>query len=91
MLSNPFVAALVHRGLQAVIVAVIVGIVSFAMMQALPGDAAYRIAAGRYGYDMMDAAAAEAVRLELGLDRSWVTQLFTWLGCSPEALWSPLS
>jgi len=80
MLSNPFVAALVHRGLQAVIVAVIVGIVSFAMMQALPGDAAYRIAAGRYGYDMMDAAAAEAVRLELGLDRSWVTQLFTWLG-----------
>ena len=50
------------------------------MMQALPGDAAYRIAAGRYGYDMMDAAAAEAVRIELGLDQHWTVQLFSWLG-----------
>ena len=78
--TNPFVAALVHRGLQALIVALIVGVVSFAMMQALPGDAAYRIAAGRYGYDMMDAAAADAVRQELGLDRHWLLQLGTWLG-----------
>jgi peptide/nickel transport system permease protein len=74
------VAALASRGLQAIIVAVIVGIVSFAMMHALPGDAAYRIAAGRYGYDMMDAAAAEAVRHELGLDRPWFVQLVSWLG-----------
>ncbi len=72
-------AALAARGLQAVIVAVIVGIVSFAMMQALPGDAAYRIAAGRYGYDMMDAAAAEAVRQELGLDQPAIVQLLSWL------------
>ncbi len=78
--SNAFLAALVQRGLQAVIVAVIVGVVSFAMMQALPGDAAYRIAAGRYGYDMMDAAAADAVRAELGLDRPWFSQLADWLG-----------
>ena len=73
-------AVLGQRGLQALIVALIVGIVSFAMMQALPGDAAYRIAAGRYGYDMMDAAAAEAVRIELGLDRHWTAQLVDWLG-----------
>ena len=39
------------------------------MMQALPGDSAYRIAAGRYGYDVMDAQAAEVVRTELGLDK----------------------
>ena len=78
--ARPFLAALAQRGLQAIIVAVIVGIVCFAMMQALPGDAAYRIAAGRYGYDMMDAAAAEAVRAELGLDRHWAVQLFDWLG-----------
>lgn len=77
---KPVLAVLAQRGLQAVTVAVIVGIVSFAMMQALPGDAAYRIAAGRYGYDMMDAAAAEAVRQELGLDRPWIVQLFGWLG-----------
>ncbi len=74
------IAVLATRGLQAVIVAIIVGIVSFAMMHALPGDAAYRIAAGRYGYDMMDAAAAEAVRLELGLDSPWFVQLWNWLG-----------
>lgn len=56
-----------------------VAIVSFAIMQALPGDAAYRIAAGRYGYDVMDASAAEAVREELGLDRPAVVQLFSWI------------
>jgi peptide/nickel transport system permease protein len=78
-LTKVVLAALATRGLQAVIVAVIVGIVSFAMMQALPGDAAYRIAAGRYGYDMMDAAAAEAVRQELGLDQPVLFQLWTWL------------
>ena len=72
-------AVLATRGLQAVVVAVIVGIVSFVMMQSLPGDAAYRIAAGRYGYDMMDAAAAEAVRLELGLDQPAIVQLWSWL------------
>lgn len=70
---------LATRGLQAFTVAIIVGVVSFAMMQALPGDAAYRIAAGRYGYDMMDAAAAGAVRAELGLDKPWIEQLWSWL------------
>ncbi|MFK7858776.1 MAG: ABC transporter permease [Granulosicoccus sp.] len=70
---------LAGRGVQALVVALVVGIVSFVMMHALPGDAAYRIAAGRYGYDMMDAASAEAVRLELGLDRPWWLQLGTWL------------
>ena len=69
-------AALGQRLLQAVIVSITVGIASFAMMLALPGDAAFRIAAGRYGYDLMDAAAAEIVRLELGLDQHWSVQLF---------------
>ncbi len=76
---KPFVAALAQRGLQAVVVALVVGLISFAMMSALPGDAAYKIAAGRYGYDMMDSAAAEAVRAELGLDRHWSAQLYSWL------------
>lgn len=78
--THPLLVALAQRGLQALIVAIIVGVVSFTMMQALPGDAAYRIAAGRYRYDMMDAAAAEAVRQELGLDRPWFAQLASWLG-----------
>jgi peptide/nickel transport system permease protein len=65
---------------QGALVAAAVGIISFAMARALPGDAAYRIAAGRYGYDMVDAAAAESVRAELGLDRSALEQLLAWLG-----------
>ena len=67
------------RLLQATLVALIVGAASFAMMHALPGDVAYRITAGRYGYDLMDAAAAAAVRHELGLDQPLVVQLGTWL------------
>lgn len=67
------------RLVQAALVALVIGIVSFIMMLALPGDAAYRIAAGRYGYDIMDAAAAEAVRLELGLDLPVFVQLWNWL------------
>ncbi|WP_236635420.1 ABC transporter permease [Rhodoferax sp. TS-BS-61-7] len=65
--------------LRAAAVGGIVGVVSFLLMRALPGDAAYRIAAGRYGYDMVNSAAAEAVRQELGLDRPWWVQLGTWM------------
>ncbi len=68
--------------LQAVFVLLAVGTLCFVMAEALPGDAAYRVAAGRYGYDVMNAEIAEAVRAELGLDRpavmrwgEWVVQL----------------
>jgi len=66
----------IARLFQALLVALVIGIVSFTMMLALPGDAAYRIAAGRYGYDIMDAKAAEAVRVELGLDQPVLVQLW---------------
>ncbi len=65
---------------QGALVAAAVGVLSFAMTRALPGDAAYRIAAGRYGYDMVDSAAAEAVRAELGLHQPAWQQLLHWLG-----------
>lgn len=78
--SSSFWSAVAGRASQAILVAVVVGIVSFSMMQALPGDASYRIAAGRYGYDMMDAASADVVRTELGLDQPKSVQLLTWLG-----------
>ncbi len=64
---------------QAGVVAGVVGVITFLMMRALPGDAAYRVAAGRYGYDLVDAAAAEAVRRELGLDLPAWQQLGRWL------------
>lgn len=65
---------------QASLVAGAVGALSFMLTRALPGDAAYRIAAGRYGYDLVDTAAANAVRSELGLDQHAGVQLLRWLG-----------
>ncbi|KAF1042744.1 MAG: Glutathione transport system permease protein GsiC [Herbaspirillum frisingense] len=70
--------ALAQRLLQACLVALLVGTLCFFMTRMLPGDMAYRIAAGRYGYDMVSAAAAEAVRQELGLDRPWPLALGEW-------------
>jgi len=72
-------AALVRRVLQAVLVAVLVGTLCFLLLRALPGDMAFRIAASRYGYDLVDARAAAMVRAELGLDRPLLAQLGTWL------------
>jgi peptide/nickel transport system permease protein len=71
---------LLSRLAQAVVVAVLVGAATFAMMRSLPGDAAWRIAAGRYGYDNVTAAAADAVRLELGLGGPWFPAFLQWMG-----------
>ena len=60
---------ILKRLVQAGFVVWSVGTVSFILMRMLPGDMAFRIAAGRYGYDNVDQAAADAVRAELGLDR----------------------
>lgn len=65
---------------QAGIVALVVGALCFTLMRILPGDAAMRIAAGRYGPDARIAEAAERVRLELGLDQPWFVQFLEWLG-----------
>lgn len=70
---------LAGRAVQAVVVAIIVSILGFAMLEALPGDAAFRIAAGRYGYDALNAAAAEQVRTELGLDQPTIVRLLHWI------------
>lgn len=68
------------RLLQAAMVALLVGALTFLLMTLLPGDAAYRIAAGRYGYDMVSGAAAEAVRAELGLDQPTAWRFLNWIG-----------
>lgn len=67
-----------QRGAQALVVAALVSSVSYLMMRLLPGDMAFRVAAGRYGYDMVSAEAAEAVRAELGLGRPWFEGLLAW-------------
>ncbi|WP_163269227.1 ABC transporter permease [Chelativorans alearense] len=70
---------LLARLVQAGVVAVVVGTLCFVLMRVLPGDAAMRIAAGRYGPDAMIAGAAEKVRQELGLDQPWPVQFLEWL------------
>ncbi|WAC71527.1 ABC transporter permease [Roseateles sp. SL47] len=69
---------LLRRGGQAVALALMVGSLSFALMRSLPGDMATRVAAGRYGYDLVSAAAAAQVRQELHLDEDWPQALMGW-------------
>lgn len=77
--TRALLGVLARRTGQAVAVAVLVSVLCFLVVQRLPGDAAYRIAAGRYGYDLVDAEAADAVRTELGLDDPVWEQLGRWL------------
>ncbi|WP_203337006.1 ABC transporter permease [Nocardioides limicola] len=70
---------LLKRSGQALGVALAVSILCFVVVQRLPGDVSYRIAAGRYGYDLVDNAAAAAVAAELGLDRPAWQQFGSWL------------
>lgn len=65
--------------MQAVFVLLAVGTLCFAMAELLPGDSAYRIAAGRYGYDVVNTEIAESVRAELGLDRPALVRWAGWL------------
>lgn len=78
-MSFRFAGAIAHRVLQAVLVALLVGALCFVLLRALPGDMAFRIAAHRYGYDVLTAQAADAVRAELGLDRPVLLQFGDWL------------
>lgn len=73
-------SVLLPRLIQAVLVAIIVGALSFALVHALPGDVALRIASDRYGADALSSFAADAVRQELGLDRPWPERFAVWMG-----------
>lgn len=58
--------------------ALVAGVVSSAMMETQPGEAAFRIAVDRQGHDVVDAAGA--VRAELGLDAPALVRLLIRLG-----------
>ncbi|AUZ34647.1 ABC transporter permease [Arthrobacter sp. PGP41] len=77
--SGPAARILRRRTVQAVAVVLMVSTACFVIVQNLPGDIAFRIAAGRYGYDQVTAVSADSVRAELGLDRPLWQQLFDWL------------
>lgn len=72
------IRAIFNRLMQAVVVALLVGLLTFIMTRSLPGDLAYRIAAGRYGYDVVDSDAAAKVAAELNLDQSSFSALGQW-------------
>jgi peptide/nickel transport system permease protein len=74
------VRVLRHRLIQAASVVAFVSTLSFVIVQSLPGDVAFRIAAGRYGYDQVSSATADALRAELGLDQPAWRQLLSWWG-----------
>jgi peptide/nickel transport system permease protein len=69
-----------RRLFQAILVAVLVSTLCFFMTRFLPGDIAFRIGGGRYGYDLTTAQAVEAVRAELGLDRPLLAAWLSWMG-----------
>ncbi|WP_428239638.1 ABC transporter permease [Gynuella sp.] len=70
---------ILNRLFQAIMMAWSVGTLTFVLARSLPGDMAYKIAAGRYGEDAVSSAAAAAVRAELGLDRPAWEQYLSWL------------
>jgi len=71
---------LTRRLFQAVLVALLVATLCFCLARVLPGDMAYQIGAGRYGADLTTQESVEAVRAELGLDRSPVLAWLSWIG-----------
>jgi len=70
---------LLNRLLQAILMMWSVGTLTFILVRLLPGDMAYKIAAGRYGDDAVSTAAANAVSAELGLDKPAFQQYLHWL------------
>jgi peptide/nickel transport system permease protein len=77
--TSAWTKLILRRAFQVVALAVLIGTACFFMARALPGDMAMRIAAGRYGYDLVSGAAADAVRMELGLNQSLTVALLQWL------------
>jgi len=71
--------ALLWRLAQAGVVAILVGVLSFSMMIALPGDMIYRIAGARFGYDNINSQNIELVRNQLG-DPAGISAFVNWMG-----------
>ncbi|MBY5924150.1 MULTISPECIES: ABC transporter permease [unclassified Halomonas] len=78
-MGRAILSLLGQRLVQAGLVAWVVGSLTYLLTRALPGDMSFRIAAGRYGYEQVNAEAAAAVQQELGLDQSPLAAYFQWL------------
>lgn len=65
---------------KAVGVALFVSLLSFLMMEAVPGDIAFQVAAARYDVERISPEIEDSVRAELGLDRPVTERLRLWIG-----------
>ncbi len=77
-LASVWLRLLARRAVQALVLALVVGTACFIITRSLPGDMATRIAASRYGYDLVSNAAADAVRTELALAQPAWRALLDW-------------
>lgn len=68
------------RLVQAVLTTLVLASLCFAFVQALPGDAALRIAAARSGDDRVTAESVARIRAQEGLDRPVLAQYASWIG-----------
>lgn len=78
--TSAWCGLLLRRAIQILALLLIIGSVCFLMVRALPGDMAMRIAASRYGYDVVGTTAASAVTQELRLQRPLWQAWLEWLG-----------
>ncbi|MBK0095677.1 ABC transporter permease [Erwinia sp. S63] len=67
------------RLMQAFFVVLSVGLLTWFLVRSLPGDMAWRIASGRYGYDRVDADAVARVQQELNGAADQGSALLHWL------------
>lgn len=65
---------------QAILVSAIVATLCFFVIHSLPGDAALRVAAARFGQHNLTQALIEEVRRQEGLDQPAILQYLNWLG-----------
>lgn len=65
---------------QAAGTAVVLATLCFALVHALPGDTALRIAAAQMGDDRLTPEVADRIRVEEGLDRPLLHQYAAWMG-----------
>ena len=71
--------AVLRRVFEAVSVALILATICFALLHAIPGDMALRIAVSRLGTENMSPAAVEQIRDAEMLSRPLLAQYFDWL------------
>lgn len=73
------IRALLAQLLQTALVGLVVATICFAAVEAMPGDAAVRIAIGRYGENGLNAATLASARSAAGLDRPVLARYADWI------------